>query len=125
MKSILVPLQWHQAKALSQDLVVENRRIVMNIDILDGECRYLSDKNPTESIRYGGIKADEGKGAIIGIGEVVKFDLESLPKSAGCSLHPKSFRVTWVIYMPDVPPQIWPSPKHDLRQGSGPGSLWK
>ena len=49
-----VHVQRYQTKSLRQDLVMNNRGVVPDVDMLDGYCRYLGIAGSQPEVSFGG-----------------------------------------------------------------------
>lgn len=65
----------NEAEAVGEDLVLDHRGIVLNVDVLDGDGGDLGDEGTAEGVCNGGVDADEGEGGFV-LGIVVELDAE-------------------------------------------------
>lgn len=75
MDALGVSGEGDEAETVGEDLVLDDGRIVLDIDVLDGEGGYLGDEDAAEGVCDGGIDADEGEGGFV-LGVVVELDAE-------------------------------------------------
>lgn len=79
-KTLFSTFEGDQAQTVSEDFVLDDRGVVLDVNVLNGESRDLGDEDATEGICERGVNADEGEGGVEGV-VVVELDGESLLES--------------------------------------------
>lgn len=79
VQPVLAALERDEAQPVAEDLVLDDARVVVHPDVLDGEGRDLGDHDAPEGVCDGGVEPDEAEGGIV-LTVLVEDDLELLAK---------------------------------------------
>ena len=79
-EALLATLEGDEAKAVRQDLILNDGGVVLNKDLLNGESGYLGDQYAPKGIGDGGVDADQREGSVKLL-VVVELDSKPFPKS--------------------------------------------
>ena len=82
-----------QAEAVGEDFVLDDRGVVVDEDVFDGEGGDFGEQDAAEGVCDRGVDAGEGEGGVVG-GVGVEVDVEVL---YGLVSRPR-FGVVWVFY---------------------------
>lgn len=67
MQAVAAAVEGDEAQPVGQHLVLDHRRVVLDVDVLDGQRRDLGDEDAPEGVGEGGVEADERKGREVGL----------------------------------------------------------
>lgn len=65
-----------EAQAVGENLILDDRGVVPDEDVFDGEGGHVGDHDAAEGVGDGGVDADEGEGGFVGV-VLVELDREA------------------------------------------------